>query len=151
MADPYRNYKWRVEVDGFTRAGFSKVSGLGVEVEDIEYREGDQAEFMSHYSGQVSFPDITLERGMSNDSDFLEKLNQVFNAADGVSQGDNDMTRFNCSIYLRGKDGADKFQWKVDGNWAKALEFDDLDATANDILLNRIIIRPQSVQFINLS
>jgi phage tail-like protein len=38
--DPYKNYNFRIEIDGITVAGFSECTGLSSEVEIIEYREG---------------------------------------------------------------------------------------------------------------
>ena len=38
--DPYKNFKFRVEISGITSAGFSECTGLSTEVDCIEYREG---------------------------------------------------------------------------------------------------------------
>ena len=38
--DPYKNFNFRVEIDGIAQAGFSECTGLRVEIDVIEYREG---------------------------------------------------------------------------------------------------------------
>ena len=38
---PYRVFRYQVEIDGISRAGFSEVSGMSASVDAIEYREGD--------------------------------------------------------------------------------------------------------------
>lgn len=38
---PYRVFRYQVEIDGISRAGFSEVSGMSSSVDAIEYREGD--------------------------------------------------------------------------------------------------------------
>ena len=38
--DPYKNFNFRVEIDGLSVAGFSECTGLETEVSVIEYREG---------------------------------------------------------------------------------------------------------------
>ena len=37
--DPYKNFKFRIEIDQITSAGFSECTGLSTEVDCIDYRE----------------------------------------------------------------------------------------------------------------
>jgi phage tail-like protein len=39
--DTYMNFRFRVELDGIQQAGFMECSGLGSQVEVVEYREGE--------------------------------------------------------------------------------------------------------------
>lgn len=61
--DPIKAYRFRVEIDGFTRAGFANCSGLSRETAIVEYREGGMNETAQKSAGQSSFPDVTLTRG----------------------------------------------------------------------------------------
>ena len=36
--DPYRNFRFLLEIDGITQGGFSECSGFGSNIEVIEYR-----------------------------------------------------------------------------------------------------------------
>lgn len=38
--DPYRGFRFRVEIEGIIAGGFSEVSGLQVETQVEEHREG---------------------------------------------------------------------------------------------------------------
>ena len=38
---PYRVFRYQVEIDGISRAGFSEVSGMSASTDAGEYREGD--------------------------------------------------------------------------------------------------------------
>ncbi len=38
--DPYRNFRYRVEIDGIQQAGFSEATVPDTTVEPVEYREG---------------------------------------------------------------------------------------------------------------
>ena len=42
--DPYKNFRFLVEIDGIVQAGFSDASGFGSNEEVVEYREGGEAE-----------------------------------------------------------------------------------------------------------
>lgn len=61
--DPIKSYRFRVEIDGFTRAGFSSCSGLSRDAAVVGYREGGMNETEQKSLGQSSFPDVTLSRG----------------------------------------------------------------------------------------
>ncbi len=41
MKHPYRNFRFRLEIDGLEAGGFAEVSGFDTSVDVIEYREGD--------------------------------------------------------------------------------------------------------------
>ncbi len=65
--DPYKNFNFRVEIDGITVAGFSECSGLESEVAVIEYREGADIS-VRKLPGLAKFGDVTLKRGITKSS-----------------------------------------------------------------------------------
>lgn len=139
--DPYRNFKFRVEITGFIRAGFAKISGLEETTEDIEYREGGENETPHHLTGQTKFGDITMERGISRDEDFVNWRQLIFDAnqVEGF-QPPNDDYRKVVVIYLRDKAGNDVKQWTVQGCWPKSLKHGDLDANGNEVDIETIVL-----------
>src|SRR6266704_5223722 len=58
--DPYKNFRFLVEIEGITQAGFSECSGFGSEVEVIEYREGGEPTAVRKLPGRAKYPNITL-------------------------------------------------------------------------------------------
>lgn len=141
MVDPYRNYKWEVEIAGFTRAGFSKVTGLKDTTEIIEYNETGNNETPQKLPGQTKFENLVLERGVSFDEDFQAWRKQVFDA-DKVSgnQGDNESFRKDVTLYLKDKSGKRRVKWKVKRAWPSEKAIGDLDAKANDVLMETLTL-----------
>jgi len=139
-SDPYRNYKYEVEVDGFTRAGFSKVSGLTESTEDIEYREGGENETPHHLPGQTKFDPIVLSQGVSTDSDFINWRNLIYDVdqTDGAQGGED--YRKTIVIYLKDKAGNRVAKWTVHRGWPTELATEDLDAMGNDVLIQSLTI-----------
>ena len=39
--DPLRGFKFKVQIDGITKAGFREVSGLDAANDAVDYRDGD--------------------------------------------------------------------------------------------------------------
>ncbi len=64
--DPYKNFRFLLEIDGITQAGFSDCSGFGSNVEVVEYREGGDAATVRKLPGKNSYPDITLKWGVTD-------------------------------------------------------------------------------------
>jgi phage tail-like protein len=150
MPDVYRNFKYEVEIDGFVRAGFSKITGLKETTESIEYREGGENETPHKLPGQTTYDDLTLERGMSNDSDFINWRKMIFNLdeSDGA-QGDDNFRKL-VTIYLKNKAGTRVKKWTVYRAWPKEKGSPDLDASANEVAIETLVIANEGVKEENL-
>jgi phage tail-like protein len=83
--DPYKNFKFRVQWDGRTVAGVSKVSNLKRTTEVVEHREGADPSSVRKSPGRTIFEPITLERGVTHDGAFEDWANLVFRR--GVGPG----------------------------------------------------------------
>ena len=65
--DPYLAFRFLVEVDGLVLGGFYEVSGLQVEVEVQDYREGGVNDFVHRLPGPTRYPsNLVLRRGTSD-------------------------------------------------------------------------------------
>ena len=90
--DPYLAYNFLVEIEGLVIGGFSEVSGLEVETEVEEYREGGQNAFVHKFAGATRYPNnLTLKRGLID-------LDTLWGWHQDITQGR--ITRRNCSLYL---------------------------------------------------
>jgi phage tail-like protein len=138
--DPYRNFKYEVECQGFPRAGFSKISGLKQTTEVTDYREGGENETPRRLPGQTTFDDVTFERGISQDTDFLDWTNEIFDVdnVDG-NQGGNDF-RKDITIWLKDKAGNRVLKWMMRRAWPKERSYGDLDASSSDVLIETLVM-----------
>ena len=82
--DPYKNFKFRVRWDGRHVAGVSKVSALSRTTEVVEHREGGAPSTVRKSPGQTKFEAITLERGVTHDTEFEKWANKVWNLGSGL-------------------------------------------------------------------
>ncbi|WP_415402181.1 phage tail protein [Tateyamaria sp. SN3-11] len=79
-AIPYAGYKFRIkEVGGDYFFAVNKVSALSRTVEVMEYREGGDPSLMRKSPGQVKYEAITMERGVTNNTQFEVWANKVWN------------------------------------------------------------------------
>src|SRR5260370_31452577 len=65
--DPYKGFRFRVEIDGIQQAGFRECSGLGSEIQVEEYREGNEKSLaLRKLPGKVIYPDLVLKGGATD-------------------------------------------------------------------------------------
>lgn len=82
--DPYKNYKFRVKWDGRYVAGISKVSALKRTTEVVTHREGGDPSMVRKSPGQTKYEPVTLERGVTHDTEFEVWANKVWNFGSGL-------------------------------------------------------------------
>ena len=82
--DPYKNFKFRVKWDGRYVAGISKCSALKRSTEVVEHREGGDPSSSRKSPGRTKFEGITLERGVTHDTEFEKWANKVWNYGSGL-------------------------------------------------------------------
>ena len=82
--DPYKNFKFRVKWDGRFVAGISKVSALKRTTEMVEHREGGDPSSTRKSPTRTKYEAITLERGVTHDTEFEKWANKVWNYGSGL-------------------------------------------------------------------
>ena len=81
---PYAQFNFLVDlgsgVTEGTQAGFQECSGIGMSVDVIEYRNGnDKANEVRKLTGLARYPDVTLRRGVIGSLALYEWLNDIRN------------------------------------------------------------------------
>jgi len=138
--DPYKNFKFRVKWDGRYVAGISKVSALKRSTEVVEHREGGDPSTARKSPGRTKFEAITLERGVTHDTEFEKWANKVWNFGSGlgaeVSLKD---FRKNVIIELYNEAGQLAISYKVFRAWVSEFQsLPDLDANANAVAIQHL-------------
>ncbi len=151
MPDPYLNFKYSVEIGGFSRTGFRNIDGLKQSLEEILYREGGENETAHKIPGQTTYDDVTFERGQSSDTDFTDWLEQIFDVdrVDGA-QGDVAGWRKTIVIYLHNKAGVAVVKWTLKKCWPSELAWGTLDAMANDVMIETLVVKTEGIKAVKL-
>ncbi|HEX6228836.1 MAG TPA: phage tail protein [Solirubrobacterales bacterium] len=82
--DPYKNYKFRIKWDGRYVAGVSKMSALKRTTEVVKHRDGGDPNTSRKSPGRTEFEPITLERGVTHDTEFEAWANKVWAQGAGL-------------------------------------------------------------------
>ncbi|MDX2240721.1 MAG: phage tail protein [Leptolyngbyaceae cyanobacterium bins.302] len=135
--DPYKNYRFLVEIDGIVQAGFQECSGLSSEVQVIEYREGGDPINVRKVPGTAKYSDITLKWGMT---DSHELYDWHLTAVNGR------LERKNGSVIVLDDGGQEKIRWNFFGAWATKYAAPDLNAKGNDVAIETLTICCERMQ-----
>jgi phage tail-like protein len=138
--DPYKNLKFRVKWDGRYVAGVSKMSALRRTTEVVTHREGGDPSSSRKSPGRTEYEAITLERGVTHDTEFEKWANKVWNygasLGDEVSLGD---FRKNIIIDFYNEAGQLVLSYKVLRCWVSEWQaLPELDANGNAVAIERI-------------
>jgi len=140
--DPYKNFKFRVKWDGRYVAGVSKMSALKRTTEVIRFREGGDPSSSHKSPGRTEYEAITLERGVTHDTEFEAWANQVWNL--GAPEGQEaSLANFRKDILIDvfNEAGQKVLSYKVYRCWVSEYQaLPDLDANANAIAIQSIKI-----------
>jgi phage tail-like protein len=138
--DVYKNYRFRVRWDGRIVAAVSKVSALKRMTEVVKHREGNDPSTQHHMPAQSSFESITLERGVTFDTEFEAWANLVYDVG---SAGFISLARFRKDIIIEfcDENGATAKAYKVYRCWVSEYQaLPELDANANAVAIEHMKI-----------
>lgn len=135
--DPYRNFRFRVEIDGIQQAGFTEVTGFDATVDIVDYREGSDPTHVRKLPGLTKFGNVTLKWGITDSTALYDWHRQIV---------DGDIVRKNMSIIMVGEGGADGARWNIVEAWPSKYDPADLNAKGNDVGIELLEIAHEGME-----
>jgi phage tail-like protein len=136
--DIFRNYGFFLELQGERAGYFTKVEGLGMRTEVIEYREGGMPSTVLKLPGRTSINSVKLSTGVTK-SDVLWRWMQ--SAVQGKVE------RRNVSIVVLDPDGQTEVtRWNFTGAWLSGCVIGDFDARSNEVLIECLTLEAETLE-----
>lgn len=137
---PLPKFHFQVEW-GAARVGFTEVTGLDVETEVIEYREGVSPEYRKiKMPGLQKNSNITLKRGtLAADNAFFTWWNTV---------SLNTIERRDVTVSLLNEAHAPVMVWQVKNAWPTKIQSTDLKADGNEVAIESIELVHEGVKIV---
>ncbi|WP_248926130.1 phage tail protein [Paenibacillus hamazuiensis] len=130
--DPYRNFRFKVQLDNITQAGFSEVSGYDASIEVIEYREGNEtATTARKLPGLTKYSNITLKWGVTDSMDMYKWMEDAINGK---------IARKSVTITAIDEVGQEKAVWTVINAWPCKYTAPDFKGTGNEVAIELLEI-----------
>jgi phage tail-like protein len=145
-SDPYKNFKFRVLIDGRPVAGLSKMSALKKATEAVEWREAGDPSIVRKMPGRTKFEPITMEAGLTHDTTFEEWANLV-NNLDGAAAMSLVKYRKDIAIEVLNLQSTPVLRFKVRRAWISEYQATpEMDANANAVAITMIKIEHEGFQ-----
>lgn len=106
--DPYRNFRYRVEIEGLEQAGFNEVTGFDASLDVIEYREGNELTTPRKLPGLTKYGNITLKWGTTDSMELYEWIQECMEGT---------IERKTVTIIALDEEGNDVATWQVIEAW----------------------------------
>ena len=137
--DPFESFNFLVEVDSVTKAGFSECSGLTMETDPIEYRNGNEDTTVRKIPGLKKFGNITLKRGFTKDDGLWKWRKTVL---DGKTE------RHSGSITLLNEERKAVLRWTFREGWPRKLDGPTFNAKNNEVAIEtlEVVVEDLSVE-----
>ena len=137
--DPFGGFNFRVEIDGLADAGFSQVSGLGMTIDTIEYRNGNDPGNSPHkIAGLTRYGNVTLKRGL------VESL-ALYEWTRAIADGASDAVR-NVVIVLLDAQGQPVRQWRLSRARIVSHVSGPLDAASSAVAVEEIVLAHERLE-----
>jgi phage tail-like protein len=137
IQDPYKGFRFRVEIHGIQQAGFSECSSVGSHIEVVEYREGGDTATVRKLTGKTSYPDITLKWGMTDSQDLyawhLQTVQGTVQRQDG-------------SVIQLDDTGNEKLRWNFYKAWPSKWDGPTYSAKGNDVAVETLTLTCERVE-----
>src|SRR5690242_2614488 len=129
--DPLRNFRYRLEIDSITQAGYSEVMIAETTIDAVDYREGTDPPHVRKLSGLTKYGNITLKWGLTVGGAALD----LFKWHADVSAGQVKDKRKKVVIVLQDEAGGDAARYVVSEAWPVKYDPSDLNGKGNEAFI----------------
>ena len=130
--DPYRAFRFRVEINALEVGGFQSVSGLERDTKIEPYHQGGVNDYEVQHAGVTTYPRLKLKRGLADP--MLWAWHQAVIL--GLIQ------RAIMSVVLLGDGQTEAWRWIFIGAYPVKWTGADLDATQN-------VVATETIEFVH--
>ncbi len=140
--DPLRNFRYRLEIDSITQAGFSEVMIAETTIDAVDYREGTDPPHVRKLSGLTKYGNITLKWGLTNGGSALD----LFTWHAEVSAGQVKDKRKKVVIVVQDEAGSDAARYVVSEAWPVKYDPSDLNAKGNEVMIELLELVNEGIE-----
>jgi phage tail-like protein len=137
-SDPYKGFRFRLEIQGMQVAGFSEVTLPEGNVDSTTYREGTDGPIRK-LSGLPHVGTLSLKRGITDSMD----LHNWYKAV--TELGATGAGRKNISVILIDDMMQEKVRWNIANAWPSKYTSSDFNASSSDAMIETLEVELESI------
>ena len=127
---PYRNFRFRLEIDGLDAGSFSEVSGFDATMDVVEYRAGDDPAITpTKLPGLIKYGNITLKWGSSETMVLYDWL---------IDITEGTIEKKTVTLTALDEEGSPAASWRCINAWPVKYTAPDYNGTSSEIAIETI-------------
>ena len=127
---PYRNFRFRLEIDGLDAGSFSEVSGFDATMDVVEYRAGDDPAITpTKLPGLIKYGNITLKWGSSETMVLYDWL---------IDITEGTIEKKTVTLTALDEEGSPAASWRCINAWPVKYTAPDFNGTSSAVAIETI-------------
>ena len=127
---PYRNFRFRREIDGLDAGSFSEVSGFDATMDVVEYRAGDDPAITpTKLPGLIKYGNITLKWGSSETMVLYDWL---------IDITEGTIEKKTVTLTALDEEGSPAASWRCINAWPVKYTAPDFNGTSSEVAIETI-------------
>ena len=127
---PYRNFRFRLEIDGLDAGSFSEVSGFDATMDVVEYRAGDDPAITpTKLPGLIKYGNITLKWGSSETMVLYDWL---------IDITEGTIEKKTVTLTALDEEGSPAASWRCINAWPVKYTAPDFNGTSSEVVIETI-------------
>ncbi len=127
---PYRNFRFRLEIDGLDAGSFSEVSGFDATMDVVEYRAGDDPAITpTKLPGLIKYGNITLKWGSSETMVLYDWL---------IDITEGTIEKKTVTLTALDEEGSPAASWRCINAWPVKYTAPDFNGTSSEVAVETI-------------
>jgi phage tail-like protein len=129
LPDPFKVFRFVVEINGTLVGGFSEVTGFERRTEVDDYREGGVNDYVHKIAKETRYPNLTLKRGITDLTNLWQWHQQVINGQ---------IERKTVSVILLDSLGLERWRWIFSDAYPVKWNGSDMNANSSTVSVESI-------------
>ena len=127
---PYRNFRFRLEIDGLDAGSFSEVSGFDAAIDVVEYRAGDDPAITpTKLPGLIKYGNITLKWGSCETMALYDWL---------IDITEGTIEKKTVTLTALDEEGSPAASWRCINAWPVKYTAPDFNGTSSEVAIETI-------------
>jgi phage tail-like protein len=136
IVNPFLGYAFKlIFPDGETVGHFTRVHGLGMNVQTIRYREGGAGPTVRHLPGLLEYTPVTLSYGLTNSRLLLDWIQAVARGGQGAN-----LRKHISIVMLAEDDSTERTRFDLLRAWPTSWQGSFLDALSSEAAIEHLTL-----------
>lgn len=140
--DDFQGSFFAFEIDGVNLAWFTGCSGMSIEFDVIDFKEGNGSSVVQRKrAGKPKYSEVTLKRGLTTDKALHDWFAEVVKA-------EKETPYKTASVVIYDRTQKEVARFNLEQCWPSKLSVSDLSASSDDVMVEELTIQHEFIDWV---